>query len=53
MHLMYAVHNGYESFLTCDQGILRRRDNLRNVCGSIRIQRPSELAIELYVDEGR
>ena len=46
-HLMYAVHNGYQRFLTCDNGILCRRGVLENrCCPSMRIQRPSELAAE-------
>ncbi|MBU0719495.1 MAG: hypothetical protein KJ749_14715 [Planctomycetes bacterium] len=47
-HLMYAVHNGYQRFLTCDNGILSRRaDFEKRCCPSMRIQRPSELAAEL------
>jgi hypothetical protein len=51
-HLMYAVHNGYRRFLTCDNGILSRRAILENRCPSIRIQRPSELAAELSMATG-
>ncbi len=46
-HLMYAVHNGYQQFLTCDNGILRRRTELEKLCGSIHIQKPSELVAAL------
>src|SRR5215470_13218957 len=31
-HLMYAVHNGYQRFLTCDNGILSRRIGLEKHC---------------------
>lgn len=51
-HLMYAVDNGYQRFLTCDNGILSRRVGLEKRCPSIRIQRPSELAAELSVVGG-
>jgi len=47
-HLMYALHNGYQRFLTCDKGILSHRPFLENCrCPSMRVQRPSELAAEL------
>ena len=42
-HLMYAIHNGYQRFLTCDNGILSRRVGLEKRCPSIRIQMPSDL----------
>ena len=46
-HLMYAVHNAFQRFLTCDGGILSRKTVLEKRCPSIRIQKPSELVREL------
>ena len=46
-HLMYAVHNGYARFLTCDSHFLTRRTAIERRCPSIRIQKPSELAADL------
>lgn len=46
-HLMYAVHQGYERFLTCDGGILSRRSLIEQRCPPLRVQRPSDLAAEL------
>ena len=45
-HLMYASHNHYERFVTCDGNFLNRRADLERLCPSIRIQRPSELVAE-------
>ena len=51
-HLMYAVHNGYQRFLTLDKKILNRRDDLEKRCPSIRIQQPSKLTSELSITPG-
>ena len=51
-HLMYAVHNGYQRFLTCDNGILERRIDLEKRCPSIQIQKPSELVVQLSAVDG-
>ena len=52
MHLMYAVHNGYQRFLTCDKGILSRRIDLERLCPSIQIQKPSELVTQMSAVNG-
>ncbi|MDP2682053.1 MAG: hypothetical protein Q8P28_04480 [Deltaproteobacteria bacterium] len=52
-HLMYAVHNGYQRFLTCDGGILSRKTTLGKICPLIRIQKPSELIKELSATRGK
>jgi hypothetical protein len=44
--LMYAVHNGYDRFLTCDRDFLNRRSDLEKHCGSLRIQTPAEFVEE-------
>ena len=41
-HLMYAVHNGYQRFVTLDRDFLKRRVELEKHCPSIRILSPSE-----------
>jgi predicted nucleic acid-binding protein len=42
-HLMYAVHNGCDVFLTTDKHFTDRRPQLEKACsGRIRILRPSE-----------
>jgi hypothetical protein len=41
-HLMYAVHNGYQRFLTWDKHFLSRKAELATLCPSIDIQKPSE-----------
>ncbi len=49
-HLMYAVRNGCERFVTLDRrGFLnrRRRQRLEARCGGLRIVTPSELLAEL------
>ena len=46
-HLMYAVHNKCDRFVTTDRDFLRRRSQLTSLCGNTRIVRPSELAAEL------
>jgi predicted nucleic acid-binding protein len=45
-HLMYAVHNKCDRFVTTDRDFLRRRSQLTSLCGNTRIVRPSELAAE-------
>ncbi len=52
-HLMYAVHNGYKRFLTCDNGILSRRINLEKLYSSTQIQKPSELVTKMSEDHGQ
>ena len=51
-HLMYAVYNSYQQFLTCDKGILKHRIDLKKCCPSIQIQKPSELVVKLSVVDG-
>jgi predicted nucleic acid-binding protein len=46
-HLMYAVENKCDRFVTLDPDFLDRRDALHVRCPTIRIVRPSELAAEL------
>ena len=46
-HLMYAAHQGYDRFLTCDGGILNRRAAIKRLCPALKVQRPSELIAEL------
>jgi hypothetical protein len=46
-HFMYAAHNRFAWFLTCDAGILGRSRNLEKLCPSIHVGRPSELVAEL------
>jgi predicted nucleic acid-binding protein len=43
-HLMYAVHNKCDYFVTVDNDFLRRRSQLTPLCGNTKIVRPSELA---------
>ena len=45
-HLMYAVHNKCDRFVTTDSDFLRRRSQLTSLCGDTRIVTPSELAAE-------
>ncbi len=52
-HLMYAVHNAFDRFVTCDKDFLNRRDDLEKRCGPIQIQKPSELAAELTSMDNR
>jgi len=42
-HLMVAIHNNCDVFLTCDGGILARRDAIQRKF-PIRIAKPSEFA---------
>jgi len=46
-HLMYAVHNGCDRFITTDPDFINRRTQLEAVGRGIRIQKPSELLAEL------
>lgn len=46
-HLMYAVHNKCDRFVTTDLGFLSRRSGLAALCQGTKIVRPSELAAEL------
>lgn len=41
-HMMYAVHSGFDYFLTHDKGILSRRAKLEKRCPSIQIRKPSQ-----------
>jgi predicted nucleic acid-binding protein len=49
-HLMYAVHNSCERFVTTDPDFLERRPELENSCRGLRIVKPTELAGELLPD---
>ena len=49
-HLMYAVANACDYFVTLDHDFLERRAALQARCPSIRILRPSELVAELRSD---
>jgi predicted nucleic acid-binding protein len=46
-HLMYAVHNSCDRFVTLDPDFLDRRSQLAPLCRGTRIVKPSELAAEL------
>jgi predicted nucleic acid-binding protein len=46
-HLMYAVHNGCDRFVTTDPDFLDRRPALEKSGRGLRIVKPSELAREL------
>jgi predicted nucleic acid-binding protein len=46
-HLMYAVANKCDRFITLDPDFLDRRTSLEARCQSLRIVRPSELEAEL------
>jgi predicted nucleic acid-binding protein len=46
-HLMYAVHNGCDWFVTTDAHFLDRRPALEESCRGLRILKPSELVAEL------
>jgi hypothetical protein len=43
-HLMYAVHNKCDRFVTTDPDFLSRRSGLAALCQGTKIVRPSELA---------
>jgi hypothetical protein len=51
-HFMYASHNKYDCFLTCDRDFLNRRAALELLCPSIRILKPSELVAEMEGSPG-
>jgi hypothetical protein len=52
-HLLYAVGNKYERFVTLDiKHFLSRRHKLEKLCPSIRIRKPSELVEELRTTAG-
>jgi hypothetical protein len=44
-HLFVAAKNGCEVFLTCDKGVLARRDTIKTSCG-VTVQKPSEFVAE-------
>ncbi len=46
-HLMYAISNECDRFITTDPDFIDRREKLKVLCGSLIIQTPSELAAEL------
>jgi hypothetical protein len=46
-HLMYAVHNGCDRFVTLDPDFLDRRVSLHRLCRGLQICKPTELAAEL------
>jgi predicted nucleic acid-binding protein len=46
-HLMYAVHNKCDRFVTTDPNFLSRRSQLKMLCHATKIVTPSELAVEL------
>jgi predicted nucleic acid-binding protein len=46
-HLMYAVHNGCDRFVTLDAHFLDRRGSLHPLCRGLQIRRPTELVAEL------
>ncbi len=46
-HLMYAVHNGCDRFVTMDTDFLKRKPALEKSCRGLRIVKPSELETEL------
>ena len=51
-HLMYAVHNKCDRFVTTDRVILSLSSQLAALCGNTQIAKPSELAVELSVSSG-
>jgi hypothetical protein len=50
-HLTVAIHNKCDVFLTCDEGILKRREEIQRRYGAIRILRPPELLERLRLLE--
>jgi hypothetical protein len=50
-HLMYAVHNGCDRFVTVDGDFLRssRRPRLESMCRGLKITTPVELVTELQI----
>ncbi len=51
-HLMYAVANTCDRFVTLDPDFLNRRGALEARCPSLRVVKPSELAAELKGAQG-
>ncbi len=49
-HLMYAVHNRCDRFVTTDPHFLDRRPELEKSCHGLRIVKPTELVSELVLD---
>jgi predicted nucleic acid-binding protein len=50
-HLMYAVHNGCDRFVTVDRDFFHaRRPQLEPLCRGLKIATPVELAAELKLD---
>ena len=45
-HLMLAIMASCDIFLTCDKGILNRKQDLQNEFPSIRLMKPSEFVVE-------
>ncbi len=45
--LMYAAHNGCQFFITCDGGILARRNKIEVLWAAIQVCRPSECVEQL------
>ena len=48
-HLMYAICNNCDRFVTTDPDFLDRRDELKAFCGKLLISRPSELVAEMQL----
>ncbi len=46
-HLMYAIHNGFDYFVTRDKGILNRRAQVEALSASIRVRKPADAVDEL------
>ena len=46
-HLIYAVYNKCDRFVTTDPGFVSRRSGLAALCQGTKIVRPSELAMQL------
>ena len=44
-HLMYAVHNKCDYFVTTDPRFFKLLPQLTRLCGNTKIVRPSELAV--------
>jgi predicted nucleic acid-binding protein len=48
MHLMYAIHNKCDRFITLDtRDLLPKRSDIAPLCRGTKIMKPSELAAEL------
>jgi len=46
-HLMYAICNGCDRFVTLDRDFLNRLPSLHSLCRGLKICRSTELAAEL------